>query len=539
MGECFLSLDIGTSSVRAALFDRDGLQKNISDMEYELTTTADGRAEMDADVVFDCVINVIRACVDQSEVRKSGYIGSGKENSYCNGNSGSENAGSVNSLGFGLSRDSLEGIGISCHMHSLLLVDKRGEPLTPLITWADNRASAQAEYIAGHYDLGDLYNRTGCRVQHPFYPVSKILWFKNNEPDLFNITAKFITIKEYLIFKLYGVFAVDYTLASCQGFYNIHTQNWDDMILNEILGISQDRFSDVVECTHTFKGFKKEYESLLGISSDTPLVIGSGDGIMANLGCGVRDDTSFSSTIGTSGAIRTAVSSPLLDTAQRTWCYSFTKDTWVAGGAINNGGIILRWLREEFRKQFEFDAQQAQKSIYGIFDSFASEINPGSDGLIFLPYITGERSPDWNSGVRGLMYGLSHFHTKKHIIRAAMEGVMFRLYSVFEVMTELRDRAVRVMANGGYVNSSPWLQMQADIFNKEILVPEVQEASALGAAFLTMVALGAAEPDTVLKGMQPKKLVKPIVGNHEIYMKAYGLSKQIYNSVYPEGKVQV
>jgi gluconokinase len=112
---------------------------------------------------------------------------------------------------------------------------------------------------------------------------------------------------------------------------------------------------------------------------------------------------------------------------------------------------------------------------------------------------------------------------------------MFRLYSVFEVMTQLKNRAIRIMANGGYTNSEPWLQMQADIFNKEILVPEVQEASALGAAFLTMVALGAAEFDTVLKGMQPNMLVKPIAGNHEIYMKAYELSNQIYKSVYPNG----
>ena len=527
MGDYFLSLDIGTSSVRAALFNQDGLQKNICDMEYGLTSTADGRAEMDADLVFESALKVIRACVDQSGIGRSGAVGSSECNSGCNG------GGSKQGKGCSLGRNSLAGIGISCHMHSLMLVDHGGKPLTPLMTWADNRASEQAEYISSHYDVGDLYNRTGCRVQHPLYPVSKILWYKKTEPDLFNKAAKFITIKEYLIFKLYGVFVVDYTLASCQGCYNIHTQKWDDMILHDILGVSKDRFSDVVECTHTFRNFKKEYEELLGISRDTPLVIGSGDGIMANLGCGVRDDTSFSSTIGTSGAIRTSVSSPLLDGAQRTWCYSFTRDTWVAGGAINNGGIILRWLREEFRKQFEFDAKQKDMSIYGIFDSFASEINPGSDGLIFLPYITGERSPDWNADVRGLMYGLSHFHNKKHIVRAAMEGVMFRLYSVFEVMTELKDRAVRIMANGGYTNSAPWLQMQADIFGKEILVPEVQEASALGAAFLTMITLGAATPDTMLKGMQPKSIVKPIAGNQEIYLKAYELSKQIYNSVYP------
>lgn len=512
MGECFLSLDIGTSSVRAAMYDLNGRQKNISGMEYELSTTADGRAEMDADEVFNCVVKVIRSCVD----RTGTAFGLSRGNA-----SGSNN---------------LSGIGISCHMHSLMMVDKNGEPLTGLMIWADNRAAEEAEYIAANYDVSDLYRRTGCRIQHPLYPLSKILWFKKHEPDIFKRATKFITIKEYILYKLYGIFAVDYTLASCQGCYNIHSQSWDEFILSEILGVPEDRFSDIVECTHTFRGFKKEYEDLLGIPCDTPVVIGSGDGIMANLGCGVHDDTAFSSTIGTSGAIRTAVSSPLLDTQQRIWCYSFTKDTWVAGGAINNGGIILRWLREEFREQFEYDALQSGESIYQVFDTFAAQIAPGSEGLIFLPYITGERSPDWNANVRGLMFGLAHSHNRKHIIRAAMEGVMFRLYSVFEVMTELKDRADKIMANGGYTNSIPWLQMQADIFNKEILVPEVQEASALGAAVLAMTALGAIRPGAVLQGMLPKKVIRPIDGNHEIYMKAYALSKQIYNSLYPQNK---
>lgn len=499
MNEIFLSLDIGTSSVRAILFDSNGLQKNISSMEFSLMITIEGRAEIDADLVFDSTIKVIRACMDES----------------------------------GMRRNHLTGIGISCHMHSLLLVDRDGKPLTNLVTWADTRANAEADFIARNHNVSDLYNRTGCRVQHPMYPLSKILWYRKNEPDTFEKAFKFITIKEYIIYKLYGVYAVDYTLASCQGYYNIHTQKWDDHITHDILGITEENLSEVVECTHIFKDFKKEYEDLLGISGETPFCIGSGDGIMANIGCGVMDDTSFSSTIGTSGAIRTAVDSPLLDSGQRTWCYSFTKNMWVAGGAINNGGIVLKWLREEFRKQFEYDSQQTGESIYKLFDKFAAEIKPGSEGLIFLPYLTGERSPDWNAGVRGLMFGLGYSHGRKHIIRAAMEGVMFRMYSIFEVMTELRNNAIQIRANGGYTKSEPWLQIQADIFNKEILVPEVQEASALGAAFLSMVSLGMADFKKVLPGMLPKKVVYPICANHEVYKEVYDLSKQIYNSIYP------
>jgi len=499
MGEFFLSLDIGTSSVRAILFDRNGLQRYFAGAEYSLITTVDGRAEIDADLVFDSTVKVIRECVTES----------------------------------GIERNSLAGIGISCHMHSFLLVDSEGKPLTRMMPWADNRSMEEAEFIAENYDVSDLYARTGCRVHHPMYPVTKVLWFKKHEPEIFQKTYKFITIKEYILYRLYGVFAVDFTLASCQGYYNIHSQSWDEHILRDILGITRDRLSEVVECTHIFRGFKQEYESILGISRETPLIIGSGDGILANLGCGVRDDTSFSSTVGTSGAIRTAVDKPLIDPKQRTWCYAFTRDKWVAGGAVNNGGIVLKWLRDEFRKQFEYDAHEANSNIYKLFDEMAAEVRPGSDGLIFLPYLTGERCPDWNAGARGIMYGLGISHGRKHIIRAAMEGVMYRFYSIFEIMTELRNNAKKIMANGGYTNSEPWLQIQADIFNKEIIVPEVQEASSLGAAFLCMVSLGLADMNDILPGMKPKKVIQPNAENHEEYMKAYELSKQIYSSIYP------
>jgi len=499
LGDFFLSIDIGTSSVRAALFDKDGYLKYIESAEYSLITSDDGKAEINPDLVFNAAIEVIRNCVNYSAGTNSG----------------------------------LAGIGISCHMHSLLLVDKEGKPLTNLITWADNRAKAEADFISQNFDVDDLYSRTGCRVQHPLYPLSKILWFKRNEPEIFSQCYKFITIKEYILFRLFGQYVVDYTLASCQGYYNIHMQNWDGHLVHDILGITAENLSEVVECTYCLRGLKQGYERILGIPKDIPFVIGSGDGIMANIGCGVNDDTSFSSTIGTSGAIRTAVNRPLLDSKQRTWCYSFAKDIWVAGGAINNGGIVLKWLREEFRRQFESDAQIYGESIYKLFDRYASEIQPGSEGLIFLPYLTGERCPDWNANARGLMFGLGFSHGRKHIIRAAMEGVMYRMYSVYEVISKLRNTATQIKANGGYVKSDLWMQMQADIFNKEILVSGVGEASALGAAYICMFSLGAVRDlKQILPSMHPRKVIVPNPEHHEVYTRAYELSQQIYNCIY-------
>lgn len=499
MKDYFLGIDIGTSSVRAVLFDEEGTQTAMENIECSIFTSEEGMAELDPDIIFNYTISVIRNCLDKAGINKS----------------------------------NLAAMGMSCHMHSLMAVDKEGNPITRIITWADTRAGKEAEFIKNNYDIADLYNRTGCRIQHPMYPLSKIMWFKNSNTDVFNSAYKFITIKEYIIFKLYGEFVVDYTLAASQGYYNIHKQDWDDFILDNITCIGRDRLSEVVECLHVLKGIKPEYAGILGIDAEVPLVIGSGDGIMANLGCGVHDDTCLSSTVGTSGAVRTAVSTPLIDPDQQTWCYSFTKDMWVAGGAINNGGIVLKWLRETFRKQFEYDAAAYSEGIYKLFDRFASEIRPGSDGLVFLPYITGERSPDWNARVRGLMFGLDYSHSKKHIIRAAMEGVMYRMYSIYEVMACLNSNAKQIRANGGYVKSDIWLQIQADIFNKEILVSGVGEASALGAAFMGMVAVGAVRDiRQLLPGMKPRKVVTPVEENHNIYKRMYKLAKEVYESVY-------
>ena len=499
MKKYFLGIDIGTSSIRAVLFDEGGFLISSESVDCSIHASFEGAAELDPEFVANAVFSTVSGCIGKASV----------------------------------GRNNIEAAGISCHMHSLMLVDDHNNPLTRLMIWADTRARKEAEYIAATYDTADLYSRTGCRVQHPMYPLAKLLWIKSNNLDLFKKAAKFITIKEYLLFKLFGEYTVDYTIAASQAYYNIHKQNWDEDILKGILGISSDKLGTPVDCMHIMSGMKAEYADMMGLDVKMPFVIGSGDGIMANLGCGVTDDTSLSSTIGTSGAVRTTVDKPLLDPQQRTWCYSFTKDKWVSGGAINNGGLVLKWLRETFRKQFEYDAAAYGENVYKLFDRFADQVKPGSDGLIYLPYLTGERCPDWRADVRGLMYGLDYSHGRMHMVRAAMEGVIYRLYSVYEAISDLNTNATQIRATGGYIKSDVWLQMQADIFNKEILVCPVSETSALGAAYLAMVAVGAVDSiRDLLPSMKPKKVVVPITENHEVYTLSYKKAMEIYGNIY-------
>jgi len=237
----------------------------------------------------------------------------------------------------------------------------------------------------------------------------------------------------------------------------------------------------------------------------------------------------MSSTVGTSGALRTTVTRPVTPEGQPLWCYSFTDDRWVAGGAINNGGVVLKWFRDNFRVQFEKEAEAFGGRIYRLFDSYAEEVPPGSQGLIFLPYLAGERNPDWNARATGVMWGLTYAHTRKHLVRAAMEGILFRLFSVYEILEKFLAPTHEIRAGGGYSQSRVWLSMQADLFGRRIAVPTVTEASALGAAFLAMVAVGTIGGiDKPLPAMKAQTVIEPNPENHSLYREIYKKATVLY-----------
>lgn len=496
----FMGIDIGTSGVRAVLFDKEGSQVSLAYKEYPMICNEPNMAELDPDLIFRSLIEVVQSCAQQAD--PVAYR--------------------------------IEAISFSTQLHSFMAVDEVGTPLTNVLTWADSRPLQQAQLIEQNFDAAALYQKTGCRVQHPMYPLSKILWLQATQPELYQQAHKFVTIKEYILHKLFGRYVIDITDASATACFNIHKFDWDEDILQNVLKVDKSKFGEPVECTYILNQIKPEYASRMGISADVPAVIGSGDGMLANVGCGVFDETSMSCTIGTSGALRIAVDKPLLDEQGRTWCYCFTKDTWVAGGAINNGGIVLKWLRDEHREQYEMEmAGLGLNNIYDLFNKYAAEIKPGSEGLIFLPHLTGERSPGWNASARGMIHGLGLIHGKKHLMRASMEGVMYELYSVYDIITQIDNNVEQIIANGGYVNSDIWLQIQADIFNKEIAVAQIGEAAAFGAAYVAMAAVGAIKDlRECLPIMQPTRKIKPNPENHAVYKESFKQYREFYDMLY-------
>lgn len=497
MTEYYLGVDLGTTNIKAVLFDGAGRQKGIVSLENRIFTPDANRVECDPEEIFSSMLLAMKQCLDQVEH----------------------------------SRRNLHGIGLSTQSHNIFALDKDGNGLCNAMIWADTRAQKEAQHIGDLVPTKSLYNRTGCYPKHPLYPLSKVLWMREHLPQWDRVSC-LVGIKDYILRRLYGKQVTDYANASCSGFFNIHRQQWDADILQDVLRIDRSVLSDVVPADHVLRGMKKEYADYLGISADVPFCVGANDGACADIGSGAFAPNAASCSIGTSGAVRKMVSVPLLADGMQTWCYSVSDGLWIAGGATNNAGIALRWLKKNYFRQYEMAAKEAGGNIYALFSAYASEIPIGCDGLTFLPYFTGERSPDWNDDAKGIMFGLTLRHTDRHIIRAAMEGALFRLYEVFCCMKTLGCNIEVLCASGGYTKSDVWLQMQADLFGTELQVSEVTEGAALGAAYLAMQGIGKLRYGEMLDSMKNIRKIMSDPNKRDLYEKAYKQAEEIYGCIY-------
>lgn len=294
---------------------------------------------------------------------------------------------------------------------------------------------------------------------------------------------------------------MDHSMASATGMFNLQQLDWDQEAL-ELLGISTYQLPQLVPTTHILKGMKKRYATLMGIDENTPVVVGASDGVLSNLGVNSYKKGEVAVTIGTSGAIRTVIDKPRTDYKGRIFCYVLDEEHYVIGGPVNNGGVILRWLRDELLASEVETAKRLGVDPYDVLTKIASRVKPGADGLIFHPYLAGERAPLWNANARGSFFGLTLSHQKEHMIRAALEGVLYNLYTVYLALVEVMNETPNtIKATGGFAKSEVWRQMMADIFDTYVIVPESYESSCLGACVLGLKALGDIEDYSIIENM--------------------------------------
>ena len=473
----FIGIDIGTTSVKAIAFSADGKVLFEQAIAYGMFHPNPNWSEQDPEEMvkslFQCVENVLQHFHPVPPVLLS----------------------------------------FSAAMHSLIAVNDGGKAVSRCLIWADNRAAAIASRFHKENRASGFYHRTGVPV-HAMSPFCKLIWLREHDPSLFESAFKFIGIKEYVFFKLFGIYVVDASIASATGLMSLERVQWDQDILKEVR-LHEDRLSRIVPVHEIYKS-----PALFPRLKNVAIVIGGSDGAMANLGTSPGRDGGLVVTIGTSSAARVIVRKPETDPAMRSFCYYIKENHYLLGGASNNGAIVLQWLRENF-----FD------STPGLTDflALAGTIKAGSEGLVFLPYILGERAPVWNASAKGVLFGLTVNHTKHHVIRASMEAVINCVYAISKPIIEKRNIRL-IFVTGGFAQNDLWVQILSDVFNLPVCISDTVENAAWGAVKTGMEALKLPSAGEENKS----KIFSPSPELHLVYQRQFKKFERLYDLIKEE-----
>ncbi|WP_169865122.1 gluconokinase [Sutcliffiella halmapala] len=492
MSKFMIGLDIGTSTTKSVVFTPQG--EIISEFEYAYSTyhPKPNWAEQNPKEVEQAARVAIANSLSQKKLIATDIIG----------------------------------LSISCAMHSLLCINEHNEPISPVIIWADGRSYPQAAIMNETYGRS-IYEKTGTPI-HPMSPFVKLIWMKETQYQPYYEASRFVSIKEYIIYKWCGQWKVDYSIASATGLFNLHTLQWDTEAM-KIAGVQYNQLSTVVPCTEQIGPLSAHIADDLLLNTSIPIIIGSSDGVLANIGVGAILDGEAALSIGTSGAIRRFTTKCTTDLQQRTFQYAFTKELSIIGGASNNGVIVLQWLARQFSTLTKRETITARD-----LESLASTSSAGANGLFFMPYLAGERAPKWNAKAKGGWIGLTLSHNSADMIRSVMESVIFNMYEIHEALLETTGPTNKLTVSGEFVSSPLWVQITADVFDKIVTLPKSHQATAWGAAWLGLYALGKVDSIETIKSCIPiKKEVFPSAKNISHYEEVYHVYKELYTKNKP------
>ncbi|HET7898633.1 MAG TPA: FGGY-family carbohydrate kinase, partial [Flavisolibacter sp.] len=364
-----------------------------------------------------------------------------------------------------------------------------------------------------------IYHNTGTPL-HSMSPLCKIAWFRQYEPQIFTRAAKFISIKEFIWLQLFREYVIDHSLASATGLFNIFQLRWDETALS-YAGIDAHKLSAPVPVTYNRKGLRDADAAAMKIPASTIFFIGGSDGCLANLGSLCLQPTKAAITIGTSAAVRITTAMPVQQADRMIFNYLLNEKTFVSGGAVNNGGNVFQWLLENLFQQHA--SVKNYEQLFALID----HVPAGSGGLLFLPYLHGERAPVWDEKSGGVFIGIRSVHTLPFFARAAAEGVCFALLHILSSLEEVCGTVEEVAVSGGVVHSNEMMQLLADVTGKTVLVQQPDDASALGAAFLAQRAMGIIHEFASLVSA-PAAVFPPQRERTDLYQKIFTVYKGLY-----------
>lgn len=480
-----LTLDIGSSSTRAALYDRQArIVTGVTAQEpYEVRATVGGAVEDDPDTAIERAAR----CIDGVLVLA------------------------------GHAADRIGGVALDTLVSNILAVDAQGQPLTPVITYADTRNALDADALRADLDEAVVHERTGCLLRTSYWPA-RLAWFRRTRPDVWRDAARFITLGEYLEWRLFGRSRVSYSVASWSGLLDRHRLAWDGPLLDHV-GLALDRLSPLVDVDEPLRGLSDAYARRWPALRGVPWFPAVGDGAAANVGSGCTDPGRVALTMGTTGAMR-IVRTDVAAVPPGLWCYRVDGAHSLVGGATSEGGNVYAWLRDTLHLG---DAASVEEAV--------AACPADGHGLTVLPFLAGERSPDWAGNVGATLHGLTLATTPIAILRAGLEAVAYRFAVIQQRLLGDDGAPHRLIASGGALLHSPaWRQIFADVLGQPLVASAETEATSRGAALLALRALGAL-PDLDALPAADGPVCEPDPGRHAIYQAALARQHWLYEQV--------
>jgi gluconokinase len=442
------ALDIGTSSVRALLFDTEAQQVPGVEVHipYQPRVAADGTYETDAGRLLGLVSSAVDGLLHEAGSRR---------------------------------RKRILAMGVSTFWHGLVAADEPGRPLTPLYLWADTRSWRQSDELRGELDSEAVHQRTGCLI-HPTYWPAKLLWLKATQPDLWRRRPRWLSFWDLVHQQLFGRVLTGVSMASGTGLLELAGSRWDAGLLG-FLGVGEEQLPELGDAG---LGLELQYAARWPDLKNVPWICAAGDGALANLGSNCVDPSQRALTVGTSGALRVLYRGLPERVPDGLWCYRLDRERVVVGGALSNGGNLYAWMTKTLAVERATLELQLRK------------MKPAATGLTFVPLLAGERSPGFASHATGSIAGLTQATTATEIVRAGLEATAIEFSRVDQRLDAVLPGARRLIANGAGLLASPaWMQIMADAIGKPVAESKAREASSRGAAMLAAEFIGALKSD--------------------------------------------
>lgn len=496
MEKLLLGIDIGTSACKVAVFDLDGRVIAQTTKNYQVYYPAEGCVEQNPLEWWNCVCDAIQEILLSEKIN----------------------------------RKQIAGIGIDGQSWSAVPVDKAGNVLHNTPIWMDTRAHEISKRVVERIGFEKIFQISGNSFE-PTYSTPKILWFKENKPDVYNKTHKFLQSNSYIAYKLTGSFTQDYSQGYGIHAFNMKTGKWEDEFCEE-LGISREKLPEIFQCQQVIGEVTHEAAEVTGLIQGIPVVAGGLDACCGTLGAGVIDIGQTQEQGGQAGGMSICLGEALAH-PKLILSFHVIPDLWLLQGGTVGGGGSIKWFKQELGG---FETEQETKTginAFKIMDDEAATINPGSDGLIFLPYMAGERSPLWDKDAKGVFFGLGYSKTRAHMIRSVLEGCAYALEHNLKTAEEIGVKVDVLNAMGGAANSRLWTQIKADVTGKTIRVPASDTATTLGAAILAGVGTGEYKSfkEAVGRTVNITSTYEPDMKKHEIYKKYYEIYIEIYKNL--------